>query len=61
MGESVSHFFEFLWAVAVNWRTAIAVVVFGLFSFPNAALSGEARSHFDARWPPDCEENGSSE
>jgi hypothetical protein len=53
MGELVSHFFEFLWDVLVNWRNLIAVVVFTLFSFPNAALSNEARANFDARWPPD--------
>jgi hypothetical protein len=53
VGEMVSHFFEFLWAVLVNWRTVIAAAVFGLFSFPNAALSSEGRSNFDARWPPE--------
>lgn len=53
MGEFVSHFFEFLWGVLVNWRNLIAAVVFVLFSFPNAALSGAARSNFDMRWPPD--------
>jgi cytosine/uracil/thiamine/allantoin permease len=53
VGEIASHFFEFLWAVGVNWRTVIAAVVFGLFSFPNAALSDEGRAYFDARWPPE--------
>jgi len=53
MGEFVSNILEFILAVAVNWRSAIAGVVFVLFSFPNAALSGEARANFDTRWPPD--------
>lgn len=52
MGEGFKHFLEFVWAVAVNWRTAIAAAVFFLFSFPNAALPEESRLKLDRVFPP---------
>jgi len=51
MGEVASNVLEFVMAVLINWRTAIAVVVFAMFSLPNAALSPDARLTFDQKWP----------
>jgi hypothetical protein len=48
----VSHVREFVEAVAVNWRTAIAAVVFVLFSFPNAVLSEQQKRSLEQRFPP---------
>jgi hypothetical protein len=51
IGEIVSSLLEFAMAVLVNWRTAIAAVVFAMFSFPNAVLSDKKRAEFDRKWP----------
>ena len=42
---------RFVEEVALNWRTGIAIVVFLLFSFPNAVLSDNYKSSLE-KWFP---------
>jgi hypothetical protein len=51
MEDTISSVLEFAMAVLGNLRTAIAIVVFAMFSYPNAVLSNKLRQEYDRRWP----------
>jgi hypothetical protein len=51
MEDPISSVLEFALAVLGNLRTAIAAVVFAMFSYPNAILPDKWRQEYDRQWP----------